>query len=120
MKIEELHDLFDREQTKEIAFEGKCHDCKREIIVLAEAERTGFKITGGAVYKVYDAELYKGKDRFSVKCNDCYEKERLLTGYQECEIYSRIVGYLRPVSQWNVGKQQEFRDRKMFDTKVRI
>jgi len=31
-----------------------------------------------------------------------------------CEIYSRIVGYLRPVKQWNIGKQSEFCDRKMF------
>ena len=34
---------------------------------------------------------------------------------QPCEVYSRIVGYLRPVSQWNFGKQQEFRDRKEFN-----
>ncbi|MCK4901727.1 MAG: ribonucleoside triphosphate reductase [Thermoplasmatales archaeon] len=33
----------------------------------------------------------------------------------ECEVYSRVVGYLRPVSQWNRGKQQEFTDRKTFD-----
>lgn len=33
---------------------------------------------------------------------------------QPCEVYSRIVGYLRPVSQWNLGKQQEFRQRKEF------
>ena len=33
---------------------------------------------------------------------------------QPCEVYSRIVGYLRPVNQWNVGKQQEFRERKEF------
>lgn len=32
-----------------------------------------------------------------------------------CEVYSRIVGYLRPVGQWNDGKQAEFKDRKMFD-----
>ena len=32
-----------------------------------------------------------------------------------CEVYSRIVGYMRPVNQWNNGKQQEFKDRKMFD-----
>ncbi len=31
---------------------------------------------------------------------------------QPCEVYSRIVGYLRPVSQWNPGKQEEFRQRK--------
>jgi len=33
---------------------------------------------------------------------------------QPCEVYSRIVGYLRPVSQWNEGKQEEFKDRKEF------
>lgn len=33
----------------------------------------------------------------------------------ECEVYSRVVGYLRPVKQWNMGKQQEFVDRKTFD-----
>ncbi len=31
------------------------------------------------------------------------------------EVYSRIVGYLRPVSGWNKGKQQEWRDRAVFD-----
>lgn len=33
----------------------------------------------------------------------------------KCEVYSRIVGYLRPVAQWNTGKQAEFRDRKTYD-----
>lgn len=33
---------------------------------------------------------------------------------QPCEVYSRIVGYLRPVSQWNAGKQKEFKERKEF------
>jgi hypothetical protein len=31
-----------------------------------------------------------------------------------CEVYSRIVGYLRPVQAWNEGKQQEFAERKMY------
>jgi ribonucleoside-triphosphate reductase len=30
------------------------------------------------------------------------------------EVYSRVVGYLRPVQAWNAGKQEEFRDRKTF------
>lgn len=34
---------------------------------------------------------------------------------RECEVYSRIVGYLRPVSHWNAGKQSEFIVRKMYD-----
>ena len=33
---------------------------------------------------------------------------------QETEIYSRVVGYLRPVKQWNSGKQAEFDRRKTF------
>jgi len=33
---------------------------------------------------------------------------------QPCEVYSRIVGYLRPVNQWNVGKKEEFAQRKEF------
>jgi ribonucleoside-triphosphate reductase len=31
---------------------------------------------------------------------------------KSCEVYSRIVGYLRPVEQWNKGKKSEFGDRK--------
>ena len=31
-----------------------------------------------------------------------------------CEVYSRIVGYLRPVQNWHQGKQQEFGERKTF------
>ena len=33
---------------------------------------------------------------------------------QKTEVYSRIVGYLRPVEQWNDGKQAEFVDRKTY------
>lgn len=38
------------------------------------------------------------------------EKQRV-----RCEVYSRIVGYLRPTDQWNDGKQEEFSDRKTYD-----
>ena len=39
------------------------------------------------------------------ECPECGEK---------CEVYSRIVGYIRPISQWNKGKQKEFCDRQTF------
>ena len=32
-----------------------------------------------------------------------------------CEVYSRVVGYLRPVDQWNNGKQAEYEDRVTFN-----
>ena len=40
------------------------------------------------------------------KCSICNE---------ETEVYSRVVGYLRPVKQWNNGKQAEFNSRKTFN-----
>jgi len=35
----------------------------------------------------------------------------------KCEVYSRVVGYLRPVEQWNEGKREEFKDRVTFKIK---
>ena len=32
----------------------------------------------------------------------------------KCEIWSRVMGYFRPVSGYNVGKKQEFSERKSF------
>ena len=32
----------------------------------------------------------------------------------ECEVYSRVTGYLRPIKQWNEGKREEFKMRKVF------
>ena len=36
---------------------------------------------------------------------------------QPCEVYSRVVGYLRPVQQWNTGKLSEYHQRKTFKLK---
>ncbi len=33
---------------------------------------------------------------------------------KQTEVYSRIVGYFRPVKNWNVGKKEEFKDRNEF------
>jgi len=41
-------------------------------------------------------------------------KKKKIRGRTKAEVYSRIVGYLRPVKQWNIGKQAEFGNRKMF------
>jgi len=38
----------------------------------------------------------------------------------KCEVYSRIVGYFRPVDQWNDGKQAEFSIRRTFDKSVLV
>jgi len=33
----------------------------------------------------------------------------------KCEVYSRVVGYLRPVNQWNEAKVEEYKDRKIIE-----
>ncbi len=39
------------------------------------------------------------------ECPECGEK---------CEVFSRVVGYISPVNQWNEGKTEEFKMRKTF------
>lgn len=42
------------------------------------------------------------------------EQQRCVQCNQETEIYSRVVGYLRPVKQWNDGKQAEYAMRRTY------
>ena len=65
----------------------KCHDCGKEI------EFNGEEIVNG-VGLAYDNA---GEKINIIKCNDCYAKNQSLTNYQPCEVYSRVVGYIRPV-----------------------
>ena len=34
-----------------------------------------------------------------------------------CEVFSRVVGYFRPVANWNKGKQEEFKERKNYEVR---
>ncbi len=45
------------------------------------------------------------------KCPECGSK---------CEVWSRSVGYLRPVDQWNSGKQVEFKDRRTYNRQLEV
>jgi len=47
------------------------------------------------------------------KIKELEAKKREIRG-EKCEVYSRVVGYLRPIEQWNDGKQEEFKERKTF------
>jgi len=49
-------------------------------------------------------------------CPKCQAEGRSNT----CEVYSRIVGYLRPVDQWNNGKRAEYKDRKLLDKMIEV
>lgn len=47
---------------------------------------------------------------------DCKKEVKGLKNSErtKCEVYSRVVGYLRPVQHWNEGKSAEFHRRKTF------
>ncbi len=60
---------------------------------------------------------------FSI-CNDhgyiSGEHEKCPTCGNACEIFSRVVGYHRPVNNWNLGKKEEFKDRIAFNEKISL
>ena len=55
-------------------------------------------------YSVCKTHGYIAGEQFT--CPDCGEPT---------EVYSRITGYYRPVQNWNDGKSQEYKDRKVYD-----
>jgi len=94
------------------------------------------RYTGGTVFHIWLGERVPSPEAARTLVRRIFERFRIpyltltptfsicpnhgyLTGAQEfcpfceerTEIYSRVVGYLRPVEQWNAGKQEEFRDR---------
>ncbi|MBS3809425.1 MAG: ribonucleoside triphosphate reductase [Desulfobacterales bacterium] len=98
------------------------------------------KYTGGTVFHIFLGEQMNNFDSARNLVRKITESFRMpyftisptfsvcpthgyLSGYyEECpqcqastEIYSRVVGYLRPVHQWNNGKQREFNLRKTFE-----
>jgi len=81
-----------------------CRDCKKEIKINGQEIINGKKL-------IYDDN---GKKIVVFKCDTCFKKNPSLTNFQECEVYSRVVGYLRPVKQWNVGKIREYKERKEY------
>ncbi len=81
-----------------------CHDCGKDIIIKDKEIENG-------VYLSYDNA---GEKINIFKCNECFAKSPALTNFQECEVYSRVVGYIRPVQQWHRGKKQEYSEREEF------
>lgn len=68
-------------------------------------------ITLTPTFSICPAHGYLSGEHF--ECPKCIIK-------QPCEVYSRIVGYIRPVSQWNDGKKTEWKDRKEFKVKKKL
>ena len=54
--------------------------------------------------------------RAPMDCPGCTAYDAIFSGSERtlCELWSRVMGYFRPVSSWNTGKQSEFAERKYF------
>ncbi len=91
---------------KEVSVENyDCHDCGKKI------ELNNEELIEGKLLVYQD-----GDEKINiVKCDSCYEKNPGLNNFRKTEVYSRIVGYIRPVNQWNPGKTQEFKERKKYE-----
>lgn len=65
----------------------------------------------------YQLPYFTISPTFSV-CPDCgylHGEQHICPKCEEdCDVYSRIVGYLRPINQWNDGKREEFKIRKTY------
>jgi len=73
-----------------------CFDCEK-------------KLQKGDEFIEYPINDTEGTDY--IKCKECHQKDPVLRNFRPCEVYSRCVGYYRPVSAWNPGKAAEFSDR---------
>lgn len=71
----------------------QCHDCSK------------------ALQRNEEYMPYQMGEKLYVKCKKCHQKDPVLKNFQRTEVYSRVVGFLRPVQQWNNGKKEEFKDR---------
>ncbi|MGD2245057.1 MAG: ribonucleoside triphosphate reductase [Candidatus Aminicenantes bacterium] len=79
--------------------------CKKLVRKIAETKLPYFSVT--PTFSICsDHGFIKGEVQV---CPDCGKRT---------EVYSRIVGYLRPVATWNDGKKQEFRERTPYENVV--
>jgi anaerobic ribonucleoside-triphosphate reductase len=82
-----------------------CMDCGIDFVLDVERiSESEIKINNGAIG-------VKKKDCL-FKCSNCFEE--IPSFGEKTEVYSRVVGYLRPICQWNEAKRNEFTLRKEF------
>lgn len=117
MQLTELREQLEGVPNHHIEFNGVCWDCSVPVKVVCYINKEGSEtIKGGALYNPQIDIL--GTKQLFFKCDECFQKDRVLRCYQPCEVYSRVVGYLRPLQQWNKGKIEEFKQRKEFVVEI--
>ena len=111
----DLQKYFDDSKSSKIGFKGPCHTCGEPVCIDIDMTLNGMVVVlGGAVYSAQVGQTEEDRAIF-LKCDACFKQDPELRNFQPCEVYSRVVGYLRPVSGWNEGKQEEYLMRKTFE-----
>ena len=103
---DELHTLY-TSGTVFHAFLGEKLPNWQSCATLVKTIATNYRLPYYSIsptYSVCKTHGYIAGEAFS--CPHCGE---------EAEVYSRITGYYRPVKNWNDGKTQEYKDRKVYD-----
>ena len=103
-----LDKLFKEAQVSCLELNGKCQKCNEAVQVIVwkkdyETEGNGGMIVG---------DWHDARPEF--KCGECLEKDGGKISPTRCEVFSRVVGYLRPIQAFNKGKKEEFHMRKNY------
>ena len=109
-----IKNLLKESKVKCIELKGKCQNCEKAVSVVIWEE--GFEIEGNGGIIV--GKAWNGMPEF--KCSECLERDCGMISPQRTEVFSRVSGYLRPVSHWNPGKKAEFSIRTNFNFKTQI
>ena len=83
-----------------------CMDCGKDFDISLER-------TGPEQIKIENGVIGKREGEYLFKCNNCWKVDKNFGTFTE--VYSRVVGYLRPVNHWNPAKQEEFGMRKTYE-----
>uniref|UniRef100_A0A6H1ZFW8 Putative anaerobic ribonucleoside-triphosphate reductase n=1 Tax=viral metagenome TaxID=1070528 RepID=A0A6H1ZFW8_9ZZZZ len=97
-----------------IELHGACQSCKDPVDIIIFKNAMEVEGNGGVIV----GDMWDDKPQF--KCSRCLERDSGMISPTKCEIFTRVVGYLRPIQGFNLGKAEEFRDRKTFKIKEEI
>ncbi|MCD6476165.1 MAG: hypothetical protein J7K85_07910 [Anaerolineaceae bacterium] len=101
--LEKIEKLFIKYKTNKLGLRGLCYDCGKQVTIKADVDDDGkLTVQEGALYFTDWGETL-------MKCDKCFERNHTL--HRKIDVYSRVVGYMRPVDNWNIGKKEEWKNR---------
>ncbi len=117
--------VFEKSDSPVVTWRLPCCSCEKEttaaaaLLFDAYGEPQSFRFSANGLRWDRCAERHPFTAEFDgggwyVKCRRCLERDHgvMDEGTRNTEVYSRVVGYYRPIKGWNAGKRQEFEQRK--------